>query len=108
MLEMKPCTDIDALIERIAEDFGPDRIILFGSRARGEAREDSDTDLLVVLEFEGSNYIKAAEIYARARPIFDVDIIVHRPEDIRKRFEMGDPIVRDAIEHGRVVFEKAA
>lgn len=105
---MQPCTDIDSLVKRIAEVFRPDRIILFGSRARGEEREDSDTDLLVVLQFEGSNYTKAAEIYAAARPVFDVDIIVHRPGDLRDRFDMGDPIVRDAIENGQVVFEKAA
>ncbi|MCC5785371.1 MAG: nucleotidyltransferase domain-containing protein [Phycisphaerales bacterium] len=105
---MQPCTNIDALVKRIAEDFRPDRIILFGSRARGDEREDSDTDLLVVLEFEGSNYIKAAEIYAKARPVFDVDILVHRPEDLRKRLDMGDPIVTEAVNHGLVVHPAAA
>jgi hypothetical protein len=39
---------LDALVRRIAERFSPDKIILFGSRARGEAGPDSDVDLLVL------------------------------------------------------------
>jgi uncharacterized protein len=38
----------DEMVRRIAEDFKPQRIILFGSHARGEATEDSDYDLLII------------------------------------------------------------
>ena len=41
--------EIDEMVRRIAKRFDPDQIILFGSRARGTARHDSDVDLLVVM-----------------------------------------------------------
>ena len=44
---------IRALSRRIATQFNPDRIILFGSRARGRAHADSDVDLLVVVRCNG-------------------------------------------------------
>ena len=41
---------IDAMVRQIVEQFDPDRIVLFGSHARGTAGRDSDVDLLVVME----------------------------------------------------------
>ena len=43
---------IDDIVERLVREYDPDRIILFGSRAAGTAREDSDIDLLVLKETE--------------------------------------------------------
>ena len=50
---MIPMHEIEAFTARVAEQFLPQRIILFGSYARGEATSDSDVDLLVVLPCEG-------------------------------------------------------
>ena len=50
MVQMK---DIQEVAERIVREFKPDRIILFGSYARGAAGVDSGVDLLVILPFEG-------------------------------------------------------
>ena len=55
---------IREISERIAHQFAPDQIILFGSYAYGTPDEGSDVDLLVVLPFEGKPYRKAAEIAA--------------------------------------------
>jgi len=44
---------IDEMVRRIVSQFHPDKIILFGSHARGEAGPDSDVDLLVVMTVEG-------------------------------------------------------
>jgi len=43
--------DIQAFAKRVAAEFHPQRIILFGSYARGEATADSDVDMLVVMPF---------------------------------------------------------
>src|SRR5204863_6693690 len=45
---------IDEMVRRIADRFQPERIILFGSQARGTARPDSDVDLLIVLAPNGA------------------------------------------------------
>ena len=45
---------IAEMVRRIVAQFNPDKIILFGSHARGEAGPDSDVDLLVVMQPHGS------------------------------------------------------
>jgi len=55
---------VDDLAQRIAKDFAPERIILFGSHARGDARADSDIDLLVLFREVADQNRRAAELYA--------------------------------------------
>ncbi len=96
---------IQDLCDRIAREFRPERIILFGSYARGDASEDSDVDLLVIMPFEGKGARKAAEIRNRTRPGFPIDLIVRTPETVRERIELGDFFLRDAVEEGMVLHE---
>ena len=92
--------------ESIARDFDPDRIILFGSHAYGTPTEHSDVDLLVIMPFEGKSRHKRLEIWGRARPPFAVDILVRRPDDTRRRYREWDPLIREAIDHGKVLYER--
>ena len=94
------------LCDRIARDFHPERIILFGSYARGDADEDSDVDLLVIMPFEGKGVRKAAEIMKCVRPGFPVDIVVRTPRTVRERLEQGDFFLRDAVEKGKALHER--
>ena len=57
----KPVTrqQIGAMVERIVSRFSPERIILFGSRARNDAGANSDVDLLIVMPVKGSRRKKA-------------------------------------------------
>ncbi len=100
--------DIRALAARIAAEFRPQRIVLLGSRASGTAREESDVDLLVVMAFEGSALHKTVEILDRVDPRFPIDLLLRTPEDAARRYEHHDPIVRDALDHGVVLYEEAA
>jgi predicted nucleotidyltransferase len=62
--------------------FNPERIILFGSVARGEATRDSDVDLLVVMPVEGLKRQKQLEIRRAFRGVrVPVDIVVTTPEE---------------------------
>jgi len=97
---------IISLSESIAQDFDPDRIILFGSQAYGEPSEGSDVDLLVIMPFEGKSRAKRLEIWDRLRPSFPVDILVRRPEDTQRRYHEWDPLIREAIDHGKVLYER--
>ena len=54
-----------AVVDRIAEAFDPDRVVLFGSHARGTATSDSDVDLLVILPFEGRPIVERREALRR-------------------------------------------
>ena len=100
-------TKIRQLSRRIAEQFNPERIILFGSRARGRARRDSDVDLLVVMRFKGQGARKAAEILNRVEPQFAVDLIVRTPQELRWRLAQDDPFLAEIVRRGKVRYEAA-
>src|SRR3989442_6822777 len=53
---------IDRMVKRIVQQFDPEQVILFGSKARGDSGPDSDVDLLVVMDVEGSRLEKSVEI----------------------------------------------
>ena len=97
---------IEELCRRIAEEFEPLRILLFGSYAYGTASSESDVDLLVILPFKGKPLHKAVEILTRVAPSFAVDLLVRRPEEAARRYHEGDPLVRDAFDRGKVMYEQ--
>ena len=102
MVTMK---QIEDLALGIGKEFHPDRVVLFGSYARGKATVDSDVDMLIILPFEGKSVHQSVEMRMRLRPAFPVDLIVRTPDHIRKRLEMGDDFIRDILENGKTIYE---
>ncbi len=99
-------TEIRRLSDRIAREFDPDRIVLFGSHAYGSPRDDSDIDILVILPFTGKGLHKAVEILDRVNPSFPIDLLARRPEDVASRYADGDPLIREAIDRGTTLYER--
>ena len=94
---------------RIAERFHPERIILFGSHARGMAGADSDADLLVIMNVSGSKRKQAVQIDLALEGIpLPTDVIVATPEEIEKYRHCQGTIIRQALLEGRVLYERAA
>lgn len=96
---------IRAVAARIAREFHPERVVLFGSHARGRATEDSDVDLLVVMPFKGRSVDKAVEVRLRAEASFPMDILVRTPGEVRRRIAMGDAFMQDVLTNGKVLYE---
>ena len=96
---------IKDLADRIAREFHPDRVILFGSYAHGTATADSDVDLLIILRHEGKSWEAAAAIRGSVRPTFPVDLVVRSPEELRERLRRDDVFLREITEHGKVLHE---
>lgn len=98
-------SSLDEIVRRIVERFDPERIILFGSHARGAAGLDSDVDLLVVMPVEGSRREKAVEIGVALHDIrVPKDIFVTTPEDFEWRKEIVGTIERPAAREGKVLY----
>jgi uncharacterized protein len=88
--------------------FHPEKIILFGSQARGEAGPDSDVDLLVVMAADGCGPDKVDEIREAVDDIVvPKDIIVTSPEDFAWRKEIVGTIEWPAAHEGKVLYESA-
>jgi len=96
---------ISSFARSVAKQFHPQKIILFGSYAYGKPTEDSDVDILVIMPFEGRNPDKATEIWMATKPKFPIDIMVRKPEELKKRLKMGDFFLRDIVEKGKVLYE---
>ena len=99
---------IKEMVNRIVERFDPEKIILFGSHARGEADPESDVDLLVVMPITGSKRKKMVEIGVALHEIpLAKDIIVTTPEDFEWRKEIVGTIERPAAREGKVLYARA-
>lgn len=93
-------------IRRIAQQFDPLRIILFGSWARGQARPDSDLDLLVVLSRVDDKRQAAIRIGNALSDLpVSKDIVVTTPEEIAARGDVIGQVLRPALREGKVVYE---
>ena len=91
---------------QIAEQFHPEKIILFGSYAYGKPHKDSDVDILVVMPaYDEIN--QAVRILERTNSSFPLDLIVRTPHNLRWRLEQGDWFLREIIGRGTVLYEKA-
>jgi predicted nucleotidyltransferase len=90
---------------RLAREFKPRKVVLFGSFAYGRPRPDSDADLLVVMPLDGSPVEKSVEMRLRLRPRFPLDLLVRMPAKIKERLAMGDDFGRDILDKGKVLYE---
>jgi HEPN domain-containing protein/predicted nucleotidyltransferase len=96
---------INRMVQRIVKKFRPEQIILFGSQARGDAGPDSDIDLLVVMDFEGSKFDKKMEVWDVVRgEAMPVDILVTTPADFAWRKEVTGTIEWPAFREGKVLY----
>lgn len=103
---MVPRADIQRFVDELAAKFPIERVYLFGSQAHGTATEDSDVDLLVVMDWEGSRLRKSVELRCAAKRDFALDLVLIRPSDLSRSYQQLNPITRDAIDRGEVLFER--
>ena len=97
---------IEEVVERIVLLIHPRQIILFGSRAREEARPNSDIDLLVIAESVEPRYRRAAPLYGALSDIpVPMDILVYRPEEVHEWSQVPQAFVTTAIREGKVLYE---
>jgi predicted nucleotidyltransferase len=96
--------DIRHITAQIIEKYSPQRIILFGSAARGEAHGDSDADFLIIKRdcpTLGAERIR--ELHRLIERRIPVDFLVYRPEEFEGRLAMGDPFLKAVLREGKVL-----
>lgn len=94
-------------VRRLVEHFQPERIVLFGSRARHEARPDSDIDLLVILpsveDYWATVGAMLDALHDRAIP---VDIVVADARELATRADQAGSVFGPALRDGVVLYER--
>lgn len=97
--------DILDMARTLAAVEGVQKIVLFGSHARGEAGRDSDVDLLVVMEHDDGRARTEARLTTLLPRRLIVDIHVRKPGELEERARMGDPVALDVAAEGEVLYE---
>ncbi len=113
MRQGKPPSHNDALyreiVRRIVAVANPDKVIVFGSRARGEHRPDSDVDLLVIKDSSEPRYKRARALYGALADLpVEVDILVYTPQEIAEWHGVDRAFVTMATREGVVLYDRAA
>jgi predicted nucleotidyltransferase len=104
-MESDVSKEIRNITAQIIEKYKPDKIILFGSAARGEITPDSDVDFLIIKKetpLYGADRIRElSRVIDRNIP---VDFFIYRPEEFNKRLKMGDPFLKTIVKEGKVLY----
>ncbi len=99
---------VAAIKRRLVDNFRPEKIIIFGSQARGTADQRSDIDILVVCHISGS---RRGLMVAMDRSLRGLgvarDIMVLTPEEFERDRKIPGTIARPASQEGRVLYENA-
>lgn len=98
-------SQINGLCKQIVDKFKPQKVILFGSHAYGSPNEDSDVDLLVIMQFEGRSVRQAIKIRQNISSEFPLDLMVRTPEQLKRRLLLGDFFFNEIINSGKVLYE---
>jgi len=104
-----PPGTVEKLVRRIVDAVRPEKIMLFGSAAKGEMKPSSDVDLLVIKAGDYHHIEIAQRIYsALGRRDFAVDITVATPEEVEKYRDEYCLILYAALREGRVLYDAQA
>ena len=101
-------TDFEAEVKnitnQIVKKYKPEKIILFGSAARGKFGPDSDLDFLVVKNDGRTKIERAQTIYSLVEKKVPADFIVYTPQEIKERLKLGDPFLKIIFKEGRILY----
>ena len=99
---------IQYIVKKIVQEVKPEKIILFGSYARGDFNKSSDLDLFIIKDDEASSRVIRRKIEALLRGRrFAVDLLVRKSEEVEWNFKAENPFyLYHIFKYGKVLYEK--
>lgn len=99
-------TLVDDAVNLIVTKFNPEKIIIFGSVASGTADDDSDIDILVVMNTKGDKISRRIPlIIALGKLRVDTDVIVATPEEFEAKKDDDSTFIHEIVNTGYVAYE---
>jgi predicted nucleotidyltransferase len=89
-----------AHIIALLEEYDPQRVILFGSWARGDEDEYSDLDLVIIKETQERFLDRLKRVYELVKPTFAMDVLVYTPQEFAEMQERNNPFIEYGAERG--------
>jgi len=98
---------LDEVVHRIVKTINPEKVVLFGSGARGEMQSTSDLDILVIAPSALPRYRRSVPLYlALSNILMPMDIVVYTPEEVDEWRNVRQVFVTTALREGRVLYER--
>lgn len=95
------------IVRRIVETAQPEKVILFGSQARGDARSNSDFDVLVIKRSDEPRYRRSVPLYVALADLpVEVEVMVYTPEEVEEWSEVPQAFVTTAVREGTTIYER--
>ncbi len=94
------------LVLRRLKNYKPEKVILFGSHARGSSDAYSDIDLVVIKKTKKPFLDRIKDVIKIIKPNFSIDILVYTPEEFREMLLSGNPFIEFVAREGKVLYEK--
>ena len=95
------------VVARIRDAVQPERVILFGSRARDEAHVESDYDFLIIKESDQPRYRRSGPLYTALADLpVEVGLVVYTPEEVQEWSAVPEAFVTTALREGLVLYER--
>jgi len=95
------------IVQRILKVAQPEKIILFGSYARGEATEASDLDLLIIQPSDLPRYKRSTPVRLALRGLFpSKDVVIYTPEEVKEWESASTSFIASALREGRILYER--
>jgi len=99
--------EIKRITDQLAIAANAERIILFGSHARGEANENSDVDLLIVAESSLPRFKRSRELYKLFRPYpFGMDLLVYTPQEVENGKKYAGSFLSTILREGKTLYAR--
>jgi predicted nucleotidyltransferase len=98
---------LQEIVHRIVEVADPEKVILFGSRGRGDSHAHSDLDILVIKESNEPRHRRSIPLFSALSDIMvPMDILVYTPEEIQDWSNVRQAFPTSAVREGRVLYER--
>lgn len=99
--------DSSQIAQRIVEAFHPRRVVLFGSRARGQATPDSDFDFMIEMDSDLPPRERAQAVYRLFGPRrWSMDVLVYTPQEIAAQRQFRNSLIHAIEREGQVLYEQ--
>lgn len=97
--------EIQSITKQLIEKYGPEKIILFGSAAKGDRDQANDLDFLIIKQDVPLYGIdRMRELDELIDRNVAADMLVYRPDEFEDRIRLGDPFIKAILREGRVLY----
>lgn len=98
---------IERIVDKLAREYRPERVVLFGSYAYGSPNEDSDIDLLIIKDTPEAfidRWTTVRRILSDSKRRTPLETLILTPEEVSQRLEIGDQFIMEILEKGKVLY----